>query len=562
MRARGGMLPRPWAWLMALSMALTLALALALATGCSSEPGQAPAEQALVSPALEQARKLAPELEARRRRGLAWCALAGKASQAAPELAVKFSAQAWDEVRGLYLSPAGQLAGQLRAGEGGAPSPEDLALAARLSDLAGRAWPCRVVAEASLTLAPPLAEQALRQGVDLAKAETDPQARDQDLAGLAQVLARQDPRAARALAGELSDSLWRSWLWRELAVQEGTPQAAQRAVAAARQVAAPGARALELARAALLGFENDPAEGLNQFQEAFEAAGAVADPRQRAWCQGRVAELLVRVDPESGWALARRVEPLEGARFPAFRKAGLALLGGDPLAGGRALDEAWQAALTLPPGAQRQKGLALLAADLAAPDPAQAQRILAGLPPGENLLRGEAQAAMVLAQAARDPQGALAQVQRLPEAAARALLLARLGDIAARDDPEKAKALYGQALDLAQGQGADAARQALAPGWAALEPRKGVDIALGIGENVARAKALAAVAKVLARQGQDDASRWALHLAQETISALDPQLALDKARLLGDMGQDWADLNLELARRFFEMAAAAIRTMN
>lgn len=80
------------------------------------------------------------------------------------------------------------------------------------------------------------------------------------------------------------------------------------------------------------------------------------------------AALLVRVDAESGWRLA-------------------------------------------------QRAVSLLVQDLAGPDSELARELLAALAPGENMLRVEAKAAMVLAVAARDLDAALAlapQVARSP----------------------------------------------------------------------------------------------------------------------------------------------------
>jgi hypothetical protein len=91
--------------------------------------------------------------------------------------------------------------------------------------------------------------------------------------------------------------------------------------------------------------------------------------------------------------------------------------------------------------------------------------------------------------------------------------------------------------------------------WAARDARKGVDIALGIGENVARVRALVAVARVLARSGRKAPAAWALHLAEEALSGLSGDQAIDKVRLLGDMGQEWSAVDGQEARRFFRLGA-------
>ncbi len=547
-----------------LALWLALVWGTALALGCSDHPAPpAPAPPPRTA-VWSEAQGLAARLEGRRERALALCGLATKAAPSAPDLARGLYQEAWEQARDLAEPKGAVLAERLRQEAGASGTPrrqQELALAGRLEDLSRRVWPLRVLAEGAQALAPQVAAQALTQALTQARQNPDAAARDQDLGGLCLVLARRDPPAARTLAAELGDPLWRAWTWRELAILEGGPQAWSQADQAAREIPQTTSRCLELARTALAGFEADPAQGLSLFQEAFQGAGSLRQPRARALLQGQVAALLVRVDAESGWRLAQRTESLDGARFLACRRAGLTLLGLDPVAGRRALQEAWDSAQTMSLEYERQRAICLLVQDLAGPDPELARELLAALGPGENLLRGEAEAAMVLAEAARSLDSALAMAQRVSDPLSRMQVLARLAAVSAAQRPEQSRALYAQALTLAQDLGAAGALKRLAVEWIAFDPRKGVDIAASIGENVARAAALSSVARALAQQGQQAASDWAVFLAQQTLDGLGSEQAIDKARLLGDMGQEWAAINSELSRRFFQMGAEAARNV-
>jgi len=544
---------------------LVMACWAALTLGCSEPLAPPPAAGPEQAPAWGQALELAVKLEGRRERVLALCGLAAKAAAGAPDLARGLYEEAWEQARGLAEPKAAVLAQRLREEAGAAQGPrrkQELALAERLEDCSRRAWPLRVVAEGAQALSPLVAAQALKQGLALAKLNPDVAARDQDLGGLALVLARRDPQAGRALAGELGDPLWRSWSLRELAVLEGGPQPWAQAAQAAREIPHTVLRAQELARTALAGFESDPALGLAMFLEAFQNAANLPQPQARALLQGQVAALLVRVDAESGWRLVKRVEPLAGARFQACRLAGLALLGVEAMAGRRALHEAWEAVGTMPLEYERQRGISLLVQDLAGPDPALARELIGVLGPGENLLRGEAEAAMVLAEASRDLEAALMRAERMADPLSRMLVLARLAPVQNAQAPgPRSQDIHARTLALALRLGDQETLRMLAMQWAAFDPRKGVDIAAAIGENVDRVAALSSVARVLAQRGQPAACEWALFLAQQALDGLKSDQAIDKARLLGDMGQEWAAVNAELSRRFFKMGAEAARNV-
>jgi hypothetical protein len=69
------------------------------------------------------------------------------------------------------------------------------------------------------------------------------------------------------------------------------------------------------------------------------------------------------------------------------------------------------------------------------------------------------------------------------------------------------------------------------------------------------------VAKALAGQGQKTGAQWALDLALEALAEADPKHTIDKVRLLGDMGREWAPLESRQSRRFFELGAEAALRM-
>lgn len=556
---RGALTLMTWTpWLAALLWA-----ALALGCGPGAPEGAGGAGQDLAQD-LAQAASLAPGLKARQARVAALCGLAAKAAATAPDLGMRFCAQALEQAAGLYDPALRALAERLRAAADSAGDPgrrETLAAAAgEMEGYCLRVWPLRLVAEAALAVAPDIAAQALNQALMNLGLNKGP-GRDQDLAGLALVVARREPARARALAGQVADPGQRSRLWRELARGTNQPQDLEAAAAAARQIADPSAGARALAAAALDRWELDPEGGRALFAEARDLAGREPDPARQALALGEAAALLAQADPRQGLEEARALPALGGARFKALRRAALAYLGSDPERAKWALAEAARQVDLLPSPAERWQAWALLAKDAASSDPALARELIAQLPAGERLLRDEALSALVLAETGAGLDQALERVRRMDDPQAQVALLLRLAAIHGRQRPELGRALQEEALDLALARGGDQARLALAPVWAGIEPSKGVDIALGIGENVARARALATVAKILAAQGRTAGARWSLDLALEALAGISPKQMLDKVRLLGDMGREWAPLEGRESRRLFELGADAAGKM-
>ncbi|MFH1059320.1 MAG: hypothetical protein V1797_11675 [Pseudomonadota bacterium] len=530
-----------------------LAALLGLAACAQPEPGRGAPEPE----ALRQARTRLDLIQGLQCRVVLLCELAGRATGSAPDLALDFFRQAQAAANQAVAQSAWAQSRDLRAAAKPWPSAQRQAAqaaAAGLEAASGRVWPLALVAEGALGVDPLLAAQVLRSGLEQVALEPAGPGRDQDLVRLALVQARWDQAQAGRLAAQVGDPLLRSWAWRQLAAPGRHPQAATNAVAAARAAAAGPGQALALARCGVMQLEADPAQALDLFEEAFGLATGL-EPARRETAQGQVALLVAGRAPQVGLDLARRlpVESLE--RFAALRQAGLVLLASDRLAGERALSEAAAEAGGLAASADRLRATAQLVQDLAGLDPDAAQRLLGQLPPHEWFLRGQASAALVPALAARDWQKALDLAQAIADPGWRAQALARLASIRLAQHPAQGRDLAAQALAAARRADQPTALAVTAELWAALSPRKGVDIALSIGENGSRVRALVGVARVLARRGLKAPAAWALYLAEEALSDLTGDQAIDKVRLLGDMGQEWSAVDDQESRRFYRLGA-------
>ncbi|MFZ5586981.1 MAG: hypothetical protein ACOZHQ_13755 [Thermodesulfobacteriota bacterium] len=531
-----------------------LLLALVLAAACSPQ-GPSPAE---AEPAqLRQAQARLDHILGLQRRVALLCDLAGRAAGGAPDLALECYRQA-QAAAALAAGQSGQVqARELRAAAQDWPTARReraQALAAGLDEAGDRVWPLALVAEGVLGVDPVLAAQVMQAGLDRLSLSPAGPGRDQDLARLALVAARWDQAQAGRLAEQVGDPLLRSFAWRQLARPGPRPQALAKAVLAARRAAAGPGQARALAHCGLLQLEADPAQALDLFEEAFALAGRL-EPGAREMAQGQVALLVAGRAPQVGLDLARRLPAASPERVAALRLAGLTLMGGDRLAGERTLAEAAQEAGELADLGERLRAASQLVQDLAGLDLEAARALLARLPRAAGFWRGQAQAALVPALAARDWDAALELAQGIADPGWRAQALARLASIGLRREAGQGRALADQALAAAQAAGQPAALAGAAELWAAIDARKGVDIALSIGENVARVRALVAVARVLARTGRKAPAAWALHLAEDALSGLSGDQAIDKVRLLGDMGQEWSAVDEQEARRFFRLGA-------
>ena len=266
---------------------------------------------------------------------------------------------------------------------------------------------------------------------------------------------------------------------------------------------------------------------------------------------------MARLDPRAGFDLARRVEPGQGVRFKVLRLVALELLASDPGLGRQVMDTAIREAQELPLTYERHRAIAMLAADLAQPDPAAARALLARVPASEYLLHAEAQAAMVLAQAAQSLPRAVAAAQGIGDRYVRLGVLARLAAIAMKSDPAQGRALYRRVLGESARLGGLLPRRALIRAWAALDAETAVRLAAEVSRPGARAQTLMILAKVLHERGNRAGAQWCLQLALETIKRMNVQETLDKVRLLGDMGREWSVIQAGQARRYFALGAEA-----
>jgi|GEM_PF-7039237 len=510
-------------------------------------------------PELVEARRHLAQAQARSRQVVWLCDLARRAAPSAGDLAEEFLRRAWPLAQAAAQDPGRELARGLIQARPGWPEPwrgRAGEVAARLDATGGRVWPLALVAETAMGVTPELAAQALDQAQrrldDLPAGAT----RDQDLCRLSLALVGWDAGRARGLAERVDAPLDRAWVWRQLA-RAGLAEAAERAAQAARSAPDGPQKALALARCGQAALGPDPALALELFGQAWDQALGLDPPQLARRTQGQVAAVVAGAAPLVGLELARRLEP-GLARLSALRQAGLGLLSQDLAAGRALLGEAADQLPQVSSTSDRALAAASLAQDLAGLDPVLARDLLEQLPPGADYLRGRVAEVLLPTAASHDPGWARQLAEAIADPGWRALALTRLAAIARqRGEAEARRELAGQALELAQAHAALPALEALARFWADQDPRKGVDIALGIGENVARVRALLGVARVAESHRQAAPAAWALYLAEEALSHFSAQQAIDKIGLLGDMGQEWSARDETQSRRFFQQGAAA-----
>ncbi len=483
----------------------------------------------------------------------ALCQVAAKASSSAPDLAREMLEQALAIAIARLEFPARQAAADLLAQAGDDPRAPDLVR--QLEENSQAAWPLGLVASAAQGLAPALSSRALE--LALARARLQPALAQEEIAGLALLASRQQLGRGEQLAAQLTDPRSEAWFWRELATSYNSAGQLEPALAAGLRIAEPRERALSLAATARLFMEADAQQGREVFTQALNQADQIESQALRAATQGEVAALAAQSDAALGLALAARVEPGLGARVKLLRAAAAQLRVSDPGRCRSALESAWREAHSLPLLGQRLKAQSLLVQDMAPLDPRRAREMLSAMPAGDYPQRAEAQTALVLNLAASDLEQALTLARSSLRGESRGLALCRLAGMAQKKDQALAKSLYQEAWLWPQAGPADQLAQNLAPALAALDARKGIDIALGIGDKVARAATLLAVARSLFQAGEDEAGLFCLRQAEMALSSLGPKEAIDKVRLLGDMGRQWASREAEKSRRYLRQAAEA-----
>lgn len=538
-----------------------LGLCLLLAAGCGDGAQPGAEIEAPAGLGQERANALLTSLRARQSRVVALCDLASKAAPAFPKLAREYISQALATAVSLAGPQTRDMVEQARREAARQGSGHGAAEIREMDQLSRSAWPLALVARSALVVDLELAAKALDLGLERARGNPDPVGRDRDLAELAMVMGRSQAVRAREVAASIKNDHVRTRAWRGLAELTRQPQDLAQAALADQQITDPGAGALSLARTAAQAYDWSPAEGLRLFKQAFALAGKVASSKRRALLQAEVAAALARLDPKAGFDLAKRVEPGQGVRFKPLHVVAQALLASDPGLGRQVMDAAIREAQKLPLSYERHRALAALAADLALTDRLSAQALLAQLPASEYLLRAEAEAAMVLAQAAKDVNRAAKEARGIGDNYVRLGVLARLADIAMPTDPAMGRALYRRVLGQAARMGTLLPGRALIRAWAALDAETAIRLAGEVSQPVARAQTLVILAKFLYERDNKAGAKWCLQLALETIKKIKMQETLDKVRLLGDMGREWSVIEPGQARRYFALGAEAAKDL-
>lgn len=539
---------------------VSLGLCLLMTVGCGESPPPGINSKA-PDLAKERTSALLVSLKARQSRVMALCGLASKAAPAFPELAREYLGLALSTAQSLADSQTKELANEARQRalqNGREAQKKELA---EIDGLIRAAWPLALVARSALVVDLELAAKALDVGLERARHNPDPFTRDRDLAEIAMVMGRsQAPRARELAAGIASDQI-RARAWRGLAELTRQPQDLSQAMRADLLISEPGAGALSLTQTAKQAYDWNPEQGLSLFRQAFDLAGKVASPKRRGILQAEVAEALARLDAKAGFDLARRVEPGQGVRFKPLHMVAKVLLASDPVLGRQVMDAAIRAAHKLPLSYERHRALASLAADLAPIDQPAAVALLEQLPKAEYLLRAGSEAAMVLAQVAKDVKLAAAQARAIGDGYVRMGVLARLADIAIPSDPAMGRSLYREVLGEAARLGTVLPGRSLIRAWAALDAETAIRLAGEISQPAARAQTFVILAKFLHESGKKAGAEWSLQLALEAIKKINVQETLDKVRLLGDMGREWSVIEAGQARRYFALGAEAAKDL-
>jgi len=540
-----------------------LALALLGAVGFSAPGRLAASSNAAELMARTQA--ALARLEASEQKVLAFCDLAAKAAPDFPQMAADFYgealATAGDASRAQALTLAGKLKEQAKARPAAAESAPALAAARDLEARAWAAWPLRLLAEGLLPLNPPKAAAVLGVGLERCAQNPDPYYRDMDRAGLALVLARRDSASARRQMDLIGEARIRAWAFRELARLSQARGDLAKAVQAGERIADPGAQAMSLAATARLYFQVDQKAGSALGRRAFDLAGRIEDRKRRSFVQGEVAALISFFDPLAAEGMAGRLGPLDGSGFKAWRGLGAVMGGADPAERRSFMAKALSQAESLPLAYERHKALALLAGDWAAWRIAPAGKVEMALPRFRYYLRGEAEAAMVLAQAGVSLNKALAEAADISERTCRVLTQARLAAILLKVKPLEGLSLAEQVLQSAGGAEGSLVRAVLAPAAVEVDAGRAALWASGIAEEGLRVRVLVKIAAKMAQNGDRAGAEGVLELALKTINSMKRKQTLDKVRLLGHMGREWIKLETDRAREFFELGARSAREL-
>lgn len=537
-------------------------LALALAGPAALAAQGPPAAPQALPPTLSQALRLEASLEQRVELTLALVELSRLAGTMSPQVAAQALGEALGQASGLSHPMVSEAASRLRAQVPEWPPPQQeagLRLAWSLEQTSRTVWLLKVVGEAALSTSPQVAERALEAGLEVNRRNPHAASRDRDLGELIVVMARLDPRGARSLLARVGDPQARIATRLNLARLSNQPAEFLAAAGLARDLDNPRARALNLARVGRALYRLDPAQARRLFQEAFDQAGQVDPELDRALLQGEVARQLARVDPQAGWQMALRVGPLAGARFAAFRQAGVSLLGWNQTLARRALLAALPEARAMAEPYDRMRALCLAARDLAGLEPELVRGLLAELGPGASFHAAEAQGTLLLGRRFGSLAEALDALNNtVKDNLARLLTLERMAAIQSKINPPQGLAWNRRAAVLATSTGGHLGPEMLAQALAPLEPGVAVDLARGISQRMPKVKVLTALAREFVRRDRKAWARRALRSARRSTWGLKAGQRALRVRLLATLGRGWAEIDISHARRLMRRALAAV----
>lgn len=281
--------------------------------------------------------------------GAAWAGANPEAAEAA--LAEGLAAASEKQVNAVALWGQSQA---VQEGTIGSPAAQEKALlvAAQLNAATGRAWPLRLMAEEWRDVDPAGARQLL----ELALLEANKSAgiyRDLDVRAIAVTWAGLDPARGLAVAGQVNDPALRAWALWEIAVITGDARLYDQAAEAARQVTDPVQKARLLREIALRagghGKITISSGQQSLFDEALAALAGVDGPA-RAYALSDLAA--AAGDTE----LANSIDPA----YPAARAAALVRL--------EQFKQAWNAAVTIEDPFERAHAQATIAVAAGSPD--------------------------------------------------------------------------------------------------------------------------------------------------------------------------------------------------
>jgi hypothetical protein len=289
----------------------------------------------------------------------------------------------------------------------------------------------------------------------------------------------------------------------------------------AEGITRPSLRAILLARLAQAVAAADTGQAVRLAAGAERIGQTIASRYQRALVLGRLAEAVAASDPDRAEALAQAIDlnPFPQDELDDVAQAKAAALAGvaetvvdvDLPRAARLAAEAERIVPAIGNYYQRMWALACVA-DVAAADPAQAERFARGLT--DDTIKQAVLAHLAESIAPTDPDRAEAVVQLVSLAALHAPVLARVAEAVAVSDPDRATRLAADAQRIAATAGAE---------WLVVSAQAAADAATG---RPSRAGALVRAAGTVTRSKTDRIySGDALANVVAAVAAIDPDHA-------------------------------------